>query len=77
MNPDGNVIFVLFPIIVGAFFALNGAVLLTVWSEVKRVRDRQHDQGTDLTVQGAQIKELAKDVETIFDRLETRRHDAE
>jgi hypothetical protein len=69
---DGNAIFVLFPIITGAFFALNGGILLIIWQEVKRVRERVHDQGTDLTVQGAQIKELARDVEVVFARLETR-----
>lgn len=70
---EANAIFILFPIITGAFFALNGAILLVIWHEVKRVRDRVHSQGTDLTVQGAHIKELAKDVEVIFDRLEERR----
>lgn len=69
-----NAIAILFPIVTGAFFALNGAILLTIWQEVKRVRDRVHGQGTDLTVQGGQIKELAKDVEVIFDRLEARSH---
>lgn len=73
MDPTGNAIFILFPIITGAFFALNGAILLVVWREIEKVRKRQHDQGTDLTVQGAQIKELARDVETIFQRIETRR----
>lgn len=73
MDPQGNAIFVLFPIITGAFFALNGAILLVIWREIEKVRKRQHDQGTDLTVQGAQIKELARDVEAIFQRIDTRR----
>lgn len=70
---ERDAIFVLFPIVTGAFFALNGAILLIIWREVEKVRKRQHDQGTDLTVQGAQIKELAKDVEVIFTRLDQRR----
>lgn len=72
MDPQSNAVFVLFPIITGAFFALAGAIMWTVWREVEKVRKRQHDQGTDITVQGAQIRELAKNVETILERIDRR-----
>ncbi len=67
---SSNAIFILFPIITGAFFAVNGAILLVIWNEIKSLRESRHDHGNALAVQGLQIKEVAQDVEVIFKRLD-------
>ncbi len=70
---EGNAIFILFPIITGAFFALNGVILMVIWQEIKSLRKSRYDGDQVSLAHGLQIKELAKDVEVIFDRLEQRR----
>ena len=62
----------LFQLVTGAFFTLNGAVLWVIWREIEKLRKESHANNSERLVQQHQIKELALDVEKIFDRLETR-----